>query len=333
MGSCGIPDGVISGQVSPIGPFLYYSYRSGDATFAPTRDPIKIQSDVTFSSSGSCPTGSHPTGGAAQGTFPTYIFYGGMQVGATANLGPGQYVMAGVKAGSGTLIMDLTGNSSNLRADPGQATAQTMGTMMIMTDNQYPGLNLPAGFNTPGLMDQGGVYLKNGSITMYGVQSGSTGNGVPEDLNAYSGVVWWQDRRNSTVGYDKAASSPGCNGLCAGDHGDVLFCQIDCKYPAAASGTYATDLADMVSKNRVTASSPAISLDAGNANIALYGAIYQPRGAWTELVAGNTGAACAGGFCPLQIVTGSLVELTGDTSVLLSGPTNPILTFKPTLIH
>jgi len=66
-----------------------------------------------------------------------------------------------------------------------------------------------------------------------------------------------QNRRNSTVGYDKAASSPGCNGLCAGDHGDVLFCQSIVSIPRTANGTYATDLADMLSKNRVTAASPA----------------------------------------------------------------------------
>ena len=90
----------------------------------------------------------------------------------------------------------------------------------------------------------------------------------------------------------------------------------------------------MVSKNHVTATSPALVLDPGSAQISLYGTIYQPRGAWTELVHGGVGDSCnGGGFCPLQVVTGSLVELNGDTHVLLSGPTNPILTFKPTLIH
>ncbi len=353
MGRCGIPHASatdtfasISGPskgAETIGNYLYYSYLASDPSHTPDGKPIVVSGNVTFASGSGCPSETPKGVGFGAGvqntpTFPTTVFYGGVTVNkqATVNLGPGQYVLAGVKAGSGNPLLNFQ-TQATLQADPGQSAAQTMGTMMIFTDNQYPGLNLPAGFNADGAMDQGNVNIKNGSVTMYGVsQFDKTGGstGLPDNLKAYSGVVMWQDRRNSDVGYDKASGDPGCNGLCGGDHGDVLFCQVDCKYPATTSGTYASDLADMVAKNHVTASSPALVLDAGNANIALYGTVYQPRGAWTELVAGGVGTSCGGGgFCPLQVVTGSLVEITGNTSVLLAGPTNPILTFKPTLIH
>jgi hypothetical protein len=353
MGTCGIPHASASDTFTTIaggnkaaetiGPYLYYSYLAGDSTHTPDGKPIFIGGNVTFASGSGCPSETPTGAGFGAGvqntpTFPTTVFYGGVTITkqATVNLGPGQYVLAGVKSGSGNPLLDFQ-TQATLQADPGQATAQTVGTMMILTDNQYPGLNLPAAFSTAGLMDQGTTNMKNGTITMYGVSEfTSTGasTGLPDSLTTYDGVVMWQDRRNSDVGYDKAANSPGCNGLCTGDHGDVLFCQIDCKDPASLSGTNAADLADMVSKNHVTPFSPAITLDPGSAQISLYGSIYQPRGAWTELVHGGVGDSCSGkGFCPLQVVTGALIGLNGDTHVLLAGPTNPILTFKPTLIH
>ena len=58
------------------------------------------------------------------------------------------------------------------------------------------------------------------------------------------------------------------------------------------------------------------------------GAFYQPRGAWLEI---TSGTGTLGG--PLQVITGALIEGGGNTSLLLSGPTNPIITYKPVLIY
>jgi len=58
------------------------------------------------------------------------------------------------------------------------------------------------------------------------------------------------------------------------------------------------------------------------------GAFYQPRGAWLYI---KHGTGSLGG--PLQFITGALIEDTGDTNLLLSGPTNPIISYKTVLIH
>jgi len=83
----------------------------------------------------------------------------------------------------------------------------------------------------------------------------------------------------------------------------------------------------------VTASSPGVQLTNGNVKIGLHGVYYQPRGAWIHFGNGNTGINCGAADCPLQLVTGALIMETGDTRMVLSGPTNPLLTFRPTLIH
>jgi|GEM_PF-1038048 len=342
MGSCGIParatDTVanVGTQNQPIGPFLYYSYRAGDSSHTPTGLPISFNQNVTFSATASCPAGSFFTAGGTQtsSNFPTYVFYGGVQVSATMNLGPGQYVMAGTKnTAPGATVLNMTGNSSVIRPDPGQGAAINTGTMFIFTDSNYPGLNLP---NTFPALNQGTLNVKNGDVNMYGVVSGFSNGGVtPSEMNAYSGIVWWQDRRNSVVGYEKdfRVDPSGCASAsdCQNDDGDVIYCKIGC-----LNGNNQSTLANMLAANHVTATSPGVIMDPGNGNIALHGAFYQPRGAWLEFVHGTTGFSCGSGsnaFCPLQVVTGALVERNGDTGLLLAGPTNPIQTFKPTLIH
>jgi len=96
----------------------------------------------------------------------------------------------------------------------------------------------------------------------------------------------------------------------------------------------------MLAANHVTATSPGLVMDPGNANIALNGVFYQPRGAWMSFVAGNAGFTCqpsqGGGpnnQCPLQVITGALLLSQGTVSLNLFGPTNPIIQYKPVLIH
>jgi len=101
-----------------------------------------------------------------------------------------------------------------------------------------------------------------------------------------------------------------------------------------------TALAAMMTANHVTVDSPGIIMDPGNGNIALQGVFYQPRGAWMDFVAGNAGFTCPANFgggpnqqCPLEVITGALFLDNGTTSLNLNGPTNPIITYKPVLIH
>jgi len=217
--------------------------------------------------------------------------------------------------------------------------------MMITTDSNYPGLAdqwallTNAGINTSAIanLNQGQIFMKNGQIEMQGlINSNVAGSTLPSGLNAYQGIAIWQDRRNSAVAYNAAPGSPGCPD-CTGDDGTVLYCATggDCAIPDS------TKLATRLAANHVTATSPGgIRTTSGNANVALQGVFYQPRGAWMDLRNGNVGFTCPTTFggnpnqqCPLQIVTGSLLLGNGTTSVNLAGPTNPIVTYKPVLIH
>jgi hypothetical protein len=130
-------------------------------------------------------------------------------------------------------------------------------------------------------------------------------------MDAYTGIVWWQDRRNSTVEYDP--------------NGTVIDA------PATAGELAA---------NHVVNNSPGVLMDDGNANISLKGVYYQPRGAWLELKPGTAGLTGTGSGnkatqLPLQVITGALITDSGggDTGVLLAGPTNPLLTYRAVLVQ
>ena len=351
IGSCGYPNGVIPGGVT-LGPYQYYSYNT--ATGNPDGRQLTFSGSVSFSKSAvGCPdpgnTGlvkyTNPNGASQSGSqFPTYIFYGGMNAGSsTMTMEAGQYVMAGTRT-----QVDINGNNKNVDVVFQETGAnitgdQNTGTMWIFTDAAYPGManqltNIPGDLTAISNLTQGSMYFKDGSFDLQGL-IGSTNNGssLPPSLNVYSGVAWWQDRRNSDVGYNKPSGSPGCSGTdCTGDDGSVIYCADggSCRYPSS------TKLATMLEANHVTATSPGVVMDPGNANIAINGVFYQPRGAWLNFVAGNAGFTCTiaqGGGpnqqCPLQVITGALLLDHGTVSLNLAGPTDPIITYKPVLIH
>ncbi|MEO8052391.1 MAG: hypothetical protein ABI833_18425, partial [Acidobacteriota bacterium] len=225
------------------------------------------------------------------------------------NLTSGQYVMAGVNSS--------LPNSSVLNVDkgtiqPGDASATSTGAMFVFTDGAYPGLggtqaqgnsgtgqitNLPNWQSMPALY-QGNLDFKNPDITMSGVVNSSVGgSGLPASMNAYTGIVWWQDRRNAMVEYNQnPALAPNCPN-CTGDDGTVVGC-VD---RTAAGCTLSQTTAEIVTDNHVTSTSPGQTLDPGNGTLNLSGVYYQPRGAWLRLVHG-TGL----GSGSLQTVTGSL---------------------------
>jgi len=271
---------------------------------------------------------------------------------ANITMGPGQYVMAGTKT-----QVDINGGNKNVDVvfqEQGASITGDLntGSMWVFTDANYPGMsthlsNVPGDTTAISNLTQGSMYFKDGSIILDGlINNKNTGSTLPDGLNAYSGIVWWQDRRNSDVGYNQAANSPACVAAgvtCTGDDGTVLVCATnsDCLTGSpSVNGNNDSKLAKMLAANHVTATSPGLVMDPGNANIALNGVFYQPRGAWMSFVAGNAGFTCqpsqGGGpnnQCPLQVITGALLLNQGTVSLNLFGPTNPIIQYKPVLIH
>lgn len=208
--------------------------------------------------------------------------------------------------------------------------------MFIFTDGNYPGLstqiaNVPNNGSMPTLW-QGSLAFKNANITLQGlVDSGINGSNLPASMRAYDGIVWWQDRRNSTVAYNQANGTYGCTtSFCTGDDGTVVYCNLagEC-----ADGGDTANLNAVKAANHVTDTSPGVLLDPGNANLNLTGVYYQPRGAWVEFHHGTTGGGGGAGSLSLQIITGAAILDNGDTTVLLKGPTDPIVQFKTALIQ
>ena len=349
IGSCGYPSGTITGDVT-LGPYQYYSYHTDSlGNKIPDGNAITPTGNVTFSTvnSGACPGGGFFTNGAASGSgtgqstsFPAYIFWGGMNATAnnkSINFGPGQYVMAGTNTAGGVLF-----NATSATGDT------ATGTMFVFTDGNYPGLstqtgNIPNFANNMPVLYQGVLggtdpssAFKNATIDLSGVVNSSNAtSALPAALDAYSGIVWWQDRRNSTVGYNEPSGSSGCP-LCTADDGSVLYCNMGCP-----GGTPPTALINQASPansaNHVTYTSPQIGIAPGTGHVGLNGVIYQPRGAWLFVAAGNSGFQCTIGGnlqqCPLEVVTGALVLDKGTTGLLLQGPTLPIIKYKAALIQ
>jgi hypothetical protein len=80
-----------------------------------------------------------------------------------------------------------------------------------------------------------------------------------------------------------------------------------------------------------------MGISPGNGRVGLNGVVYQPRGAWLWVNAGNSSFACTVNNkiqqCPLEVVTGALVLDKGTTGLLLAGPTLPIIRYKAALIQ
>jgi Flp pilus assembly protein TadG len=355
IGTCAIPhapgttQATIPGNAT-LGPYLYYSY-SALAGGKPVPDgvPIVVSGSTTFSqgagslgASASCPAVSAgtlntiQTGGAANQTnanFPTYIFVGGLSNSGTMTIGPGQYVMAGTNNASNGMVFTNSGTINGA-----SAAAKATGSLFIFTDAAYPGMNLSsntaANFTplvTGGTaLNQGSIDIQNNSdITMYGLVNSAVGGNLPPAMNVDTGLVWWQDRRNSTVGYNEAPGSPGCSANCTGDDGSVISCGIGClEGSSSTTNTLAT-------ANHVRPNSPGVQWSNGNTKVALNGVYYQPRGAWLHFGNGNTGFNCSAsaGRCPLQVVTGALLMDNGATRMVLLGPNNPLITYRAVLVQ
>jgi hypothetical protein len=281
--------GILQGSNDPgapleVSPGAYYAVQTDKKTGVQTASgaPIQVQGHVRFVSGG-------PFGG--------YVFFGGLDVssnGARAIFGPGRYVLAGttgdniISFGNQVVLEDNTPLLNN-QAVP----ASDAGELFILTDASYPGLEVPA--EVLPISDQlhfGKANLHGGNnaqtlVNLHGLNPGHPD--VPEELKPYAPIVFWQDRRNSTVAYT--------------DDGQI---RTDC----AAGRTL-----DLPCETGVT-ETPEMHLQA-TPKTHLSGAIYQPRGAWLTLQGSGTITA------PVQVVTGA-VDVQGGPDLMLLGVPVPL---------
>jgi hypothetical protein len=99
---------------------------------------------------------------------------------------------------------------------------------------------------------------------------------APSSLDPYNGILFWQDRRNSTVKYQ----GPWVSTNPTPDNGTIAVDPIT-KIP------YAPATAAQVAINLATADSPGWTIQAAPKGLGFNGVIYQPRGAWVSFQGGG----------------------------------------------
>jgi hypothetical protein len=257
--SCGISGAIPNNTV--LGPYQYYHYTVTKGGLPdPDGAPINLPPNASFAANGTCPGVPSSTGASqSSSTFPMYVFYGGLSTGGAVTFGAGQYVMAGV-TGTGTDVFHA--DSVNMTTTGAGPNYSGSGNLFIFTDQNYPGLSTQLSTvpnNSDGIpaMQFGSVYLKGGSTSsdLFGLaNNSSTGTtNLPPALNGFGGILFWQDRANSTVTYD-------VNGKVTSQTNPIC--------PVA------------------TCVSPQLLID--NLKNNLHGVMYQPRGAWTLVKNGST---------------------------------------------
>jgi hypothetical protein len=246
--------------------------------------------------------------------FGNYIFYGGLATGSgnnTVTFAPGRYVFAGAISGGvtnpGTALNISNGTTLNDNTATGGVPASDAGEAFIFTDLSYPGLSaqIPSAVQAQAsLFSYGTAGFKmgknsNSSINLHGLNQNSPN--LPPELQTFAPLMMWQDQGNSHIKYT-------ANG------------NIDLSCPGSTIDSPCTS-----SKVSATATSPEMDISSAP-NIQLYGAVYQPRGAWTLLQGSGTSNV------PVQLVTGAL-SAQGSGSVLLQGLANPVTTLTAALVE
>jgi len=238
----------------------------------------------------------------------TYIFWGGARTGGgntTINFHPGSYVFAGQVAGEGEPLIFLSNGTTLEDRTPGFGQNTDAGELLIFTNGYYPGLDtqaaslpLVSNIRPQFLWGSAGFTMGNNdasSINLHGVNDQNPLiQGTP--LAAFSPVIAWQDQGNSSVQYTS--------------NGYIKY--TDCGGPGG--GGLDSPCLNLPQNSM----SRAMNLQA-TPNTHLFGAVYQPRGAWVNLQGG-------GGYAgPLQLISGA-INLQGGPNVTLLSPPNPLTT-------
>ena len=325
-----------TGNTAPLslGPYNYYSYHMQGSTKVPDGNAITITGNVVFSKGGGCPGTLNSVGATSQSSssYPSYIFHGGLNVNnpnnpsnTTVSFEQGQYVMDGrltdtswVNNVAPVFLVDNLGASVTTTLN--QASTNTAaGQMFIFTAPQstaqasipnysYPGLStqinaFPELQTATANLMQGKAEIRPdaGSVTLNGANNSS--GALPTPLSPYDGILFWQDRRNSTVLYKTDGS-------------------YNCAPPFTACTKSQTQYqADRMIDN-VESTEEEIGTNSGK--ITLNGTIYQPRGGILEICANcGTGSGGSGNLTSaLQVISGALT-LQGSINVNLTIPTRP----------
>jgi Flp pilus assembly protein TadG len=282
----GVPGGnlttAVCGGACPSG--NYFATSIIDGKTVATGNPITVSDSVKFDG----------------GSFGGFLFFGGVTFNGSVTLGPGRYVLAGVR--SGNPLLDI-GNNAIYGGSGSDA-----GRIFILTNSSYGGdatmASVVAGVpnkNWPSLV-LGDTTLKsgNGTVSLYGLTKDLSL--LPSDLRGFTNIVVWQDQRNSTILYDSAGyvrNSPDCGG----DGAD-----------RACPNTGQTD--------------PQLTIWGGNqsSTTTIAGIVYQPRGAWTQIHSGTNFNGA------LTLITGAL-DMQGSPTLNLSGDGLPITTLTSALVH
>jgi Flp pilus assembly protein TadG len=241
--------------------------------------------------------------------FGNYIFYGGLATGSgnnTVTFAPGRYVFAGTTNGAPSLFIS-NGTIFKDNTATGGVPASDAGEVFIFTDLNYPGLSpqIPSLVQAQAsLFGYGNAGFKSGnnsnsSINLHGLNQSSPS--LPSELQTFAPLMMWQDQGNSHIKYT-------ANG------------NIDLSCPGSTIDSPCTN-----PKVSATSTSPEMDISS-SPNLQFYGAIYQPRGAWTALQGSGISNV------PVQLVTGAL-NVQGSGSVLLQGLANPVTTLTAALVE
>jgi len=282
----GVPDGILTSAQCPTGVCPsgnYFATSVVNQKTVATGNPITVSDGLRFDG----------------GSFGGFVFFGGVTFSGSVGLGPGRYVLAGVR--SGNTLLDI-GNGAVSGGSGGDA-----GRIFILTDSSYGGnailSNVVAGVpnkNWTSLVF-GDTTLKsgNGAFSLFGLNPNM---GLPSDLEGFASLVMWQDQHNSTIRYDEdgyVMNSPDCGG----------------------------DGADRACSNP-NQNDPQLTIWGGkqSATTTIAGIVYQPRGAWTEVHSGTNFNGA------LTLITGA-IDMQGSPTLDLTGPGMPITTLTSVLVH
>lgn len=238
--------------------------------------------------------------------FGEYVFFGGIDIkspGTVTTWDAGRYVLAG--ALDGTRLLETANKTKMIDSQPpNQAPAENYpGEIFIFTDPKFlaPEQIPTEIINVEGLIDDLGfsdTYIVAGNdaeslIALHGLNRNSTL--LPEDLKEFAPVVFWQDQRNSSVKYT--------------DQGEIdLSCGDGASYETPC-------LNDTESDNKWEEDHK-MHLQAGS-QLQMWGAIYQPRGAWVHIQADDDYIG------PIQLISGGL-SIQGNPALTLRGLDSPI---------
>jgi Flp pilus assembly protein TadG len=253
-------------------------------------------------------------------TFGTYIFYGGLDVAGTMNVGPGQFVVAGAM----TVEKNAAITDQNSGTDAGQmfiltgSSSKTFSASNNSDTNLYPGLMTELNSNplimnlaTAGNLAFGPLTTQTGlgnrdSVDPSGINPGgpTNPNGIPSNLLPFAGVVFWQDQANTNIKYTSNGNiDASCGGIdtpCTNSYNTSSSSHMDLQ----AQGTFG-----------------------------MKGIMYQPRGASVSIGGHGNGKQNGGGITgALMFITGS-VEMNGGGVINLTNPPIPLTIKVASLIE